>query len=198
MSKVIYQVFKDIYNEGIAKDAIINDGHTGFREDYLVLHCLLRQYKPKTFLEIGTNMGVGTSIICNALGKEAKMYSLDLPDELASLSLQHPINGNNGNGAVGKYCKFPYTQLFGDSLVYDYKSIYPIEGWWIDGEHTERNVFNETMAALDSNAKIIIYHDSDMSEVFSGIQMGFDTHKEGKNYELYRVKDTRIAYAIRK
>ena len=74
------QLVKDIYDEELANNAIIHDGYIGFREDYLVLHCLLKTYKPKTLLEIGTHRGVGMNIICNAI-PESNVYSLDLPFE---------------------------------------------------------------------------------------------------------------------
>ena len=92
---MIEQLSKDILYD--IEDAILNEEFTGFKEDYLVLHSLIRKYQPDTFFEIGTNMGTGTNIICNAMGFSddvlniGQVYSLDLPTELAHISLQHPI-----------------------------------------------------------------------------------------------------------
>jgi hypothetical protein len=187
---MINQTFADIYSPDIAFGAIINDEFPGFKEDYLLLHCLMKMYAPKSVFEIGTNMGRGTEIICNAL-PNAKVYSLDLPTELAHVSLQHPISEGKGD-KVGSLCKKPFTQLRGDSRAFAF-SEYPCEAYFIDGEHTEEAVTIETKQAVKCKAKLIIWHDANMPEVMAGIVAGI-----GKGYELYRVEDTRIAYAILK
>jgi lipopolysaccharide assembly outer membrane protein LptD (OstA) len=80
-------------------------------------------------------------------------------------------------------------------MVFDYKTIYPINGWFIDGEHDTLHAEHECKEAIKSKAKLIVLHDADMSEVMQGI---FSSSKNGKNYELYRVDGTRILYAVRK
>jgi len=196
----IEQNSNEIITEELIQEAIINDEYHGFREDYLVLHCLLRKYKPKTFLEIGTNMGTGTKIIKNALGPDSVVYSLDLPTELAHISLQHPISEGKGD-SVGHKCDLPYIQLRGDSLKVDYSALCgpKIDGWFIDGEHDWEHPFYETLSALKSDADIIIYHDSDMAEVWTGLRAALNINPDSSNkYILHRVVDTRIAYAVKK
>lgn len=183
-------------------DAIINDEFPGFKQDYLVLHSLIRKHQPKTFFEIGTNMGTGTNIICNAIYKNLpsfaearrlkKVYSLDLPTELAHISLQHPISEGKGD-KVGINCKFPYTQLRGDSMKFDF-SKYPCEGYFCDGEHSLLNVKIETNKMLVQQPKIIIYHDADIE----GVWLGITAYLPNNDYDLFRVTGTRIAYALRK
>lgn len=184
------QTFSDIYDEHLAFSAILNTEFKGFKEDYLVLHCLLKMYSPKSVFEVGTNMGTGTEIICNAV-PNSKVYSLDLPTELAHISLQHPISEGKGD-KVGSRCKRPFTQLRGDSRTFDFKQ-YPCEAYWIDAEHTTEAVTHETKQAVKCKAKLIVWHDSDMPEVMAGILAGI-----GKGYDLYRVTDTRITYAVKK
>jgi len=184
--------FNDIYTEELANGAILNEEYTGFREDYLVLHCLLKKHFPKRLLEIGTNMGTGTQIIKNALGPDSEVLSLDLPTELAHISLQHPISEGKGD-SVGHRCKLPFTQLRGDSMEFDYKQHYPIDGWFIDGEHDYTHANHESKEAIKSGAKIIIWHDSDMPPVYDGIVNAFEGNP---NYILFRVTDTRIAFAL--
>ena len=184
------QTFSDIVTKDLAKDAILNQEYTGFKEDYLVLHCLLKMHQPKSVFEVGTNMGTGTNIICNALPL-AKVYSLDLPTELAHISLQHPISEGKGD-LVGSRCKRPFTQLRANSYWFEFEK-YPCEAYFIDGEHTEEMVYHETKQAVKCKAKLIIWHDSDMPEVMAGIVAGI-----GKGYYLYRVTGTRIAYAVKK
>jgi precorrin-6B methylase 2 len=185
--------FDKIVKGELQNGAILNEEYQGFKEDYLVLHCLLRKYKPKTLLEVGTNMGTGTNIICNAI-PDAKVISLDLPYEMADVSLQSPVSEGKGMN-TGSYCKFPFTQVWGDSTKYDYSQHYPIDAWYIDGEHNYDNPFHESKEAIKSGSKLIIWHDSDMETVNNAIK---DAFKGNKEYNLFRVIDTRIAYAVKK
>lgn len=202
MIEVTYE--ETLYDE---HDAILNEEFEGFKEDYLCLHSLIRRYQPKSFFEIGTNMGVGTNIIANAMetqfpqsdGKEAWpfVYTLDLPTELAHISLQHPISEGKGD-RVGERCTFPFTQLRGDSMKFDF-SKYPCEGYFIDGEHDFKHARRETLSVMALFPKIVIYHDADILDVYEGIVSGSKSHVERwKTYDLFRVVDTRIAYALKK
>jgi predicted O-methyltransferase YrrM len=200
---MINQTYADICTPELLAGAIENNEYTGFKEDYHVLWCLLKKYNPASVFEIGTNMGTGTNIICHAL-PDAKVYSLDLPTELAHISLQHPVSEGKGD-AVGSKCKKPFTQLRGDSMMFNYKD-YPVEAAFIDGEHDYDHVFKETVgiAAHLNDIKLIIWHDADMPEVAEGIEhaiayansvrAGFELPNR---FELYRVTDTRIAYAVK-
>lgn len=185
------QLFEDIYDKELAKDAIINDRHTGHKNDYLVLHILLKKYKPKTFFEIGTNTGFGTLIIKNALGANSTVYSLDLRDEDANKSKQHPLS--EGKKGVGYECTLPYIQLRGDSRLFDYL-IEPCEGYFIDGEHTYDNVYIETSGVVLCKPNIIIWHDADVTEVYSAIVNAMVWGQ----YDLFKVTDTRIMYALKR
>lgn len=184
----------EIVHPELEQGAIYNDEHPGFHMDYLVLHCLLKTHKPQRFFEVGTNMGTGTKIIKNALGGSSEVFSLDLPTELAHVSLQHPISEGKGD-SVGHKCDLPFTQLRGDSMKFDYKSAYPIDGWFIDGEHDYEHPNHEAKEAIKSGANIIIFHDADIKEVYDAIVDAFEGNED---YELVRVVDTRIAYAVKK
>lgn len=190
---MIQQTYDQICTPELLKGAIENNEFHGFKEDYHVLWCLLRKYKPASVFEIGTNMGTGTNIICHAV-PDAKVYSLDLPTELAHVSLQHPISEGKGD-AVGSKCKKPFTQLRGDSLYFDYFN-YPCDAAFVDGEHSTLNVYVETSALLKTVSKIIIYHDSDMPEVFEGIINAIDNYVGNNKLSLFRVVDTRISYIL--
>lgn len=189
---MITQTFKDIYTDELAEGAILNTEYHGFREDYLLLHCLLRKYQPKSVFEIGTNMGTGTKIIKNAV-PDADVYSLDLPTELAHISLQHPINEGKGD-SVGHKCDLPFTQLRGDSMKFDY-SKYPCEAYFCDGEHDFEHPFFESLEMINQKPKLIVYHDADCPPVYEAIVGAFLLNSD---YELFRVTDTRIAYGVRK
>lgn len=201
---MIKQTFTDICTDELMEGAIINDEFPGFKEDYLVLHCLLRKYVDpplgyvskagghNLIMEIGTNMGTGTNIICNAR-PDSNVYSLDLPTELAHVSLQHPINEGKGD-RVGEYCTFPFTQLRGDSMTFDF-SKYPAVAAFIDGEHDYDHPHREAKAMIANKTKLIVFHDANMEPVAKAIA---DAFKGNKDYQLYRVTDTRICYALKK
>lgn len=191
---MIEQKFKDVLFE--EEKALIHDEYIGFKEDYLVLHSLLRKYYPNTVTEVGTNIGSGVNVIATAL-PHAKIYSLDLDFEtMKQDSLQYPV-GSEGEDRVGSAARFPYTQLRGDSKTFNY-SQYKSEAYYIDGEHTYDSVYKEVKGVLRVNPKLVIFHDSDMPEVYDGIIEGFKYSPNGDQYQLYRVIDTRICYAVRK
>lgn len=189
---MIRQSYKDIVTPELLRGAIENNEYPGFLEDYHVLHCLLKIYQPETFLEVGTNMGTGTKIIKNALGHKGDVYSLDLPTELAHISLQHPISEGKGD-LVGSKCNLPFTQLRGDSMTFDF-SPFACDGFFIDGEHDFEHPFRESTEILKLSPKIVIWHDSDIPEVWRAIEMSV---KFAGNYILHRIVDTRITYALR-
>lgn len=185
---------KDVITPELEAGAIYNDEFPGFHEDYLVLHCLMKKYQPKSIFEIGTNMGTGTQILKNAC-MDAVVMTLDLPTELAHTSLQHPISEGKGD-SVGKNCKLPFVQLRGDSMTFEFEK-YPCEAYFIDGEHDELHVRHETAMIMlfnEKRPKLIVYHDADIPAVFNGILGGFDGVR---GYELFRVTDTRILFAIK-
>lgn len=176
------------------EDAIIHDAHTGFREDYLIIHSLLRKYKPKSLLEVGTNVGSGLNVIGNAI-PEAKLYSLDLDyATMMQNSKQYPI-GPNGEDRCGSAAKVPYTQLRGDSVQFDY-SQNVCEAYFIDGEHDYEHPYIETIKIADQCPRLIIWHDADIDCVFNAIKNAMSIPINEKQYEVFRVNGTRIAYAV--
>jgi predicted O-methyltransferase YrrM len=163
-----------------ASDAILRNDPL-FIDDFLTLHSLLRMSNPASLFEIGTCTGEGTLIIKNAVGK-GDVYSLDLPPGASSYDLQ----------SIGARCYLPYRQIIGDSLLLNYQDYFPIDAWFIDGAHDYPHVFHETLQALLSDPGIIVWHDADIPEVFQAIKDALDT----SGYLLYRVTDTRIAFAV--
>lgn len=177
---MISQQFTDFE---ISPLAIRNKEFPGFEQDYLVLDSLLRKYQPKSVFEIGTNRGTGTRIIKNAV-PDADVYSLDMPFGMGDAPLYH-----EDKDYTGINCNLPFTQLRGNSMTFDF-SLYPCECYFIDAGHFYDNVFRETTEVLKQKPKLVIFHDSDIPEVFNAIVDG----SRNKGYELYRVTDTRIAY----
>lgn len=180
--KVEYCTSNVLINPVLSQGAILNEEFEGFKTDYLVLHCLLRQYKPGTVFELGTNCGTGTKIITNAVPLAA-IFSLDLP-----------IEESDAKERTGKNCDAPFTQLFGDSMIFNYTN-FPCEAYFIDGAHTFEHVLHETTEILKLKPKLMVYHDSDLKCVFDAIVKGFEGNDD---YILTRVKDCRIMYAVKR
>jgi hypothetical protein len=191
------EIATDVHRRG----AIERNDHPGFKEDYLVLHCLIKKYKPASFMEIGTSIGRGTNVICNAMGlkkfflwrsnKRAKVYSLDVPPGTDPMIL-YPESEDGHPDRAGMYCRFPYVQLYGNSVHFDFCGYYPLEGWFIDGKHDYYHVKSDTEKALAAQPKIIIWHDADMLPVK---EAAIDVLSRHRDYELFFVEGTRIAFA---
>lgn len=190
---MIKQRKSDIVTSELMTGAILNNRHHGFIDDYAVLHSLIKIYEPKSIFEFGCNTGFGTKIMCNAAGPECKVTSFDLPTEECHVSLQHPLNEGKGD-IVGRECTFPFTLLRGNSYTYDFSKVGEFDFAWIDSEHNYEVPLIEAKAAIAAKAKVIAFHDSDIDVVYQAIRDAF----ENQPYELYRVVDTRIAYAVRK
>ncbi len=172
----------------LKKGAITRNEFKGFYDDFLVLHCLVKKYKPVNLFEIGTCEGVGTMIIKNAMGA-GTVYSLDLPPNV--IKEYHFLN----ELTTGGRCTLPYIQLFGDSMTYNYKQHFPIDSWFIDGEHDYAHAFYESFQALLSCPSTCFWHDTDIPEIFEAV---LDTFGQSNDYNVYRVLDTRITFAVKK
>lgn len=167
----------------LSSNAIIRQ-EAGFETDFLILHCLVKQFKPKKLFEIGTCEGYGTLIMANAC-PSCTLISLDLPPHTAPFFLTL--------ADIGRKCSRPFQQVFGDSLAYNYTQHFPIDAWFIDGAHDYQHVLHETNQAVASNAQLIIYHDTDIPEVLQAIVDALD----GTEYKIYRITDSRVSYAIK-
>lgn len=200
MKKIKYQ---QIVTRKLRQGAIIRTGFVGFKEDYLGIHCLIRKYLPLTFGEIGTSSGAGTNIICNAMGisryffwknKGKKVYSIDVPPGTDPKKI-YPGAEDGHPQKAGALCRFPYTQIFGDSTKFDFSPYYPIEAWFIDGKHDFKYAKKDTDQALKSNPSLIIWHDKQIDGVTEGI---LEAMKEQNQYQLFDLEHTRLIFAVRK
>lgn len=191
---MIQQKYKDIVTPELLVGTLDHNVHTGFLEDYRVISALLKIHKPKSLFEVGTNVGGGINVMKTAL-PSLEIFSLDLDYDTMKLnSKQYPI-GENGEDRVGSNARVPFTQLRGDSLKFDY-SKYPTEACYVDGEHDFDHPFHEIKELLKNKPKIIIAHDCDMPEVWDAFVKAVEI--SGKDYELFRVVDTRIGYCVLK
>jgi hypothetical protein len=193
--------YSEIVKPPYSDNAFVRRDFPGFKEDYLVLHSLIGKFKPNRFMEIGTSVGLGTKVICRAMGlrmfhrsPDKTVYSLDVPPGTDPKKL-YPGKEDGHPGIAGYKCHLPYKQIFGNSYKFDFKSYYPIDGWFIDGKHNYKFAKNDTRLALKSKPKIIIWHDMQIEEVSQAVK---EVMAKKKNYSLYRVLKTRMAFALRR
>lgn len=193
--------FNQIVRAPYSNNAFIRNDFPGFKEDYSVLHCLIKKYKPNYFMEIGTGSGLGTKVISKAMGIKRfwlnpgkKVYSLDVPPG-TDPKIMYPDGGEGHPSKAGSDCNFPYKQIFGDSYNFDFSTYYPIEGWFIDGKHNYKYVKNDTELALKSNPILIVWHDIQINEVVRAVK---ETMAQTRTYKLFRVLGTRMGFAVKK
>lgn len=200
--KFASQKISDVVVKPFSNGAIIREDFPGFKEDYLVIYSLIRKYNPNHLIEIGTSTGKGTNVICKAMGlkrywvqpNNKKVTSIDVPPG-TDPSVLYPEKEDGHPERAGEYCKYPYQQIFGDSINFDFKPHYPVDAWFIDGKHDYKYAYGDTEQSLKSQPKLIIWHDMQIKDVSKAVNDIMSKHPE---YEVYVVKGTRIGYAIKK
>lgn len=203
MPKIPVMKYEDIVKDPYQEGAIIRDEFPGFKEDYLVIHSLIRKYQPKRFMEIGTSTGGGTNVICNAMGIRRflptpgkKVMSIDVPPGTDPKEIYPGDTPEDGHPEkAGMYCRFPYQQIFGNSQDFDFGPYFPVDAWFIDGKHNYPYAKKDSEQALKSKPKLLIWHDMQIDEVSKAV---YDVMKEHPEYELHRVGETRIGVAVKK
>lgn len=200
--------YDHVVKRPFSRHAIKRKDFPGFREDYLVLHSLIRMSQPIRFMEIGTSSGNGTNVICNAMdirkkGKVCKqgnsehkktVYSIDVPPGTDSQHI-YPDGENGHPDNAGHNCRFPYAQIYGDSTTFNFSKYYPLDGWFIDGKHSYDYVKKDTRQALKAKPKLIIWHDMQIDEVKNAVVEIMHAHQQ--EYKLHEVENTRIAFATK-
>ena len=185
--------------------ALLRGDFPGFREDYLVIHSLLRRYLPRSVIEIGTSTGLGTNVICNALGvprsgwrgrvqrsSDIRVYSIDVPPD-TDPNIIYPEAEDGHPRVAGADCVFRYHQIYGNSTTYDFSSLYPLDAWFIDGKHNYEYAQRDTAQALKAAPILIIWHDLQIPDVERAVADSMRAHP----YRINRVGGTRVGYAVR-
>lgn len=198
MKKINY---KQVVTPALKKGAVIRKGFPGFREDYLAIHCLLRKYQISSVMEIGTSSGLGTRVICNALGLHKFYFWRNFGKKVVSIDVVPGTNpkiiypdGEDGHPQVaGELCDLPYTQLFGNSTKYDFSAVYPLQAWFIDGKHDYTYAKKDTLQALKSQPKLIIWHDKQIK----GVKEAIVEVMSKQSYDVFNLDNTRLIFAVR-
>lgn len=178
----------------------------------LALSYIVHAAEPRTVFEIGTFDGFSTYHLAKNSGKDTRVYTLNLPVEEGAAenfspyslieyrgdSSTHAELSDRGLGSIYKATDVAYkvTQLFGDSLTYDYTPfVGQMDLIFIDGGHSYRHVSSDTENALRmvSDRGIIVWHDFNAQHR--------DVHRFlrrlGKRKKLYHILDTRLVVDFR-
>ncbi|MBX7144640.1 MAG: class I SAM-dependent methyltransferase [Oligoflexia bacterium] len=128
-----------------------------------VLREIVRAMKPRTVLEIGTNIGLLTREIVDVCPEDAVVFTLDLPPSMRERAFQ-PLDDINlsyvrqeqTDQDVGREVKPPYTraaqviQLLGDSQVFNFNALRNmVDLVIVDGLHSYPAPLVDTRHALE-------------------------------------------------
>lgn len=155
----IREVAPDTENVVVTEEMSV-DGNVS-EQELLILCQLVAHFKPTSIFEFGTFDGRTTINLANNAAEDARVYTLDLPADLAT-STKYPLTsiGEHSDMAYiqkpeigSRYKNKPgaekIMQLLGDSATFDYA---PYEKHmdlvFVDGSHAFDYVVNDTEAAL--------------------------------------------------
>lgn len=177
-------------------------------EELIFIAKLARQYKPNRLFEIGTFDGRTTlNLACNC-PPDAKVYTLDLPNE--NRSVKKPVASDGDMSFVNKVAtgyrfhgtdhENKITQLYGNSATFDFS---PYENKmdfvFIDGAHTYEYILNDSEKALRllrGRQGIILWHDYKWvwDDVRKALNKLYLTRSDFKN--LKHIKDTSLVCLV--
>jgi cephalosporin hydroxylase len=149
---------------------------------------IIQEFKPKTFVETGTNYGSFSHVVYSNLD-DFELLTCDLVAD--SGRCVDFINKSNGKENV----KF-YHQMSTDFLNDLIKEGKKVDFAWLDSAHNYDYLLQEMNLVADMNVPLIVVDDFSWVR---GIQLAvFDFLKEHENYKLYKYSnnDERIGSIV--
>lgn len=133
----------------------------------LTLASLLRALNPKTILEVGTNKGLFALLVKYILPSEIVLYTHDLHSESAKVV-----------EVLGSWVKFKQ----GDSAdtLKELNNI-DFDFAWIDGGHSEDNLYNDILQTHRLKVKVIALDDCKTMPFTTSVMNKFPEYKEVRN-----------------
>lgn len=140
-------------------------------EELLVLISAVAQRKPERLFEIGTFDGRSTLNLAANAGPDAKLWTLDLPQEqladarfaIDSRETRYVLKSVSGSRFADTVEATKITQLYGDSATFDYSPyVGKMDFVFVDASHTYEYVMNDSRKALALIGRrngVIFWHD---------------------------------------
>jgi predicted O-methyltransferase YrrM len=153
--------------------------------EQLILQVLIRGRRCRTAFEIGTFNGGTTRVIAESLPSDGKVWTIDLPaGRFAATQQPHGFAATDVGVA---YRDSPgakkITQLFGDSLDYDFGPyLGSADLVLVDAGHEYRNGFSDTKTALRivSGRGLIVW--DDFTPYWYGLVNGICDAMNGRSF----------------
>ena len=169
-----------------------------YGEAYL-LASITRYLRPSTIFEIGTFSGAGTILMAEQAEPECRIYTLDLPPNVPTLSLpglrSDPPEADSARiGARFRGTKYEHqiTQLYGDSATFDFAPYAgSIDLMLVDGSHSFEYVTSDSARALKMLAPGGTILWDDCSPTYPDVVRALD--RLGAQLEICRISDSRFA-----
>jgi predicted O-methyltransferase YrrM len=175
--------------------------HNTTEFELVSIAALVKDNHANTIFEIGTFDGRTTrAMALNLLNESGKIYTLNLPPDVESVSLETDrIDVNLASKVVSgeRFLNTPQEkhiqQLWGDSAKFDFSPFHKkMDIVFIDGAHSEDYVKNDTeksIPLIKQDGGIIIWHDSHLF----GVKDFFVKWLNAHNYPVYFIRNTTLA-----
>lgn len=145
--------------------------------ELLVIGHLVKMYNPRVVFEFGTYRGTTTATMALNSPDDCEVYTLDIIEQPPSMNgrnqqyewdmdFSHPedvgISFRNPECDIGKKATKKITQLWGDSMTYDFSPWYDkCDLVFVDASHEYENALSDIRQALEmvSRTGAVLVHD---------------------------------------
>lgn len=121
-------------------------------QELVCINALIHRTQPQRLLEIGTLGGRTTLNMVANTQPDAEIFTLDLP-----------ATAQSRTGAAQEMFGRRWTQLYGDSLTFDFSPLYnSLDFVFVDANHTYEYVSSDSLQALKllrQTGGVIVWHD---------------------------------------
>jgi len=144
------------------------DGSIAPMERYMLAH-LVRHFKPRNLLEVGTFRGTTSCLLLDNMARHARLFTIDLPpqevsSDRAGLTDAHLIRQRHVGADMKEHPRFrDVVQVLGSTYEQStWKQIPPVIDFaFIDASHSYEAVRNDTERVRQklTNNGVIVWHD---------------------------------------
>lgn len=170
----------------------IHEGKRGSLSPYelKILTTIVKASNAKNILEIGTFEGRTSLNIASNMNNNARLYTMDLPQEICTDFIV-------GNIYKNSEVKDKIVQIHSNSKHFDFSKLPNMDLIFIDGGHSYEEVLSDTKNAINILKKngIIIWDDIDNCHL--GPTEAVYSLSKKNNFDFYLISGTKMAIAFR-